>query len=200
MLIHRAPTPLGWPVATLPLAEIARDWSGHALSPPAAFAVAVDPARLWLVAARAVPPALRPHAVPGAFTPELWRWDVAELFVGSRERDAYVELNLAPDGAWWACEFTAPRRRRQAEPLAPPRVRTWAAATADGGWRSALAVPLGVVRDAVGADEGSWCGHVAFVLNPPDARFLTSGDPLTGAPDFHAPAVRRPVVFTAAAG
>ena len=46
-------------------------------------------------------------AEPGEFYEGLWKGDVAELFL-SLPNGNYVEYNFAPNGAWWACEFSAP--------------------------------------------------------------------------------------------
>jgi hypothetical protein len=65
---------------------------------------------------------------PGNFLAELWRHDVAELFIADPASGRYFEFNLAPNGAWWSCEFTAPRvvpRKRTSRCRKSPRFPTW---------------------------------------------------------------------------
>lgn len=192
MLIHRLRRPFAWPAEAIPLAAIERDWHGAPLVPPARWALALDDERLWLLAVRAAPAAVHPAAVPGAFTSDLWRFDAAELFLGRAGDAAYLELNLAPNGAWWSCEFTAPRVRRRARDVPLPGVRTEAAAPDAGGWRAALGVPLAALGEASGLADGT-TANVAFVVAGPTGTFASAAPPPAGPPDFHAPGLRRPV-------
>lgn len=192
MLIHRLATPFTWPARDLPLTAIERDWSGARVDPPPRFAVATDDDRLWLVAARDAPPVPAPHAVPGTFTSDLWWHDVAELFIGRADSDAYAELNLAPNGAWWACAFTAPRVRRHADDVVPDGVLSHAEPTPLGGWRAALGVPHGVVETILGTVRPERA-NVTFVLAGSSPRYCTAAPAPGGAPDFHLADLRVPV-------
>jgi hypothetical protein len=196
MLIHRLLRPPAWPAESVPLARIERDWHGAAVAPPAEFALAVDDDHLWLLARRAAPASTHPHAGAGAFVAGLWRFDVAELFLGRTGDPAYLEVNLAPNGAWWSCEFTAPRRRRHEHDVPLPGVRTHATPSASGGWDAALGVPLAVLRDRIGFDDRS-TANVTFVVDAPAARYLCAAPATAGAPDFHAPGLRTPVRIVA---
>ncbi len=49
-----------------------------------------------------------PESINEAFTEELWLWDVAELFIAGKN-GRYLEVNLAPNGAYWMQGFLAPR-------------------------------------------------------------------------------------------
>ena len=49
----------------------------------------------------------------GEFVEGLWEEDVLELYLANTEEDedAYLELNLSKDGAWWGAHFSSYRRR-----------------------------------------------------------------------------------------
>lgn len=186
MTVIRCAKPLAWGELDLPLFGLARDWNGAAVEPPAAFSVAVDPVRLWFVAAHGRPARLHPAARPGRFTAGLWQHDVAELFVADPASGRYLEFNLAPNGAWWSCEFTGPRVRAEAVEVAFPEVAAFAELAPDGGWVAAMSVPLDLLRARVGFGEGS-VANVTFIVGSPEQRFLSAADLGGGEPDFHRP-------------
>jgi hypothetical protein len=190
MIVHRFGGRLAWPPDALPLTPLGVDWHGETVVPPVAFGVGIDDERLWLVAARAAPASVLPGAAPGAFVPGLWRHDVAELFLGHLDDPAYLELNLAPNGAWWACELTAPRVPRHAHDAPIEGVRTHADAPRPAAWRAGLEIPIEALRARVRFDDRS-TANVAFVLAGSDARYLSAAPPTAGPPDFHAPGLRR---------
>lgn len=184
--------PLEWGALDLPILGIPRDWFGKPVDPPVGWSLAVDHDRLWFVATRQHPAREHPDALPGAFTAELWRHDVAELFLTAPGGGRYLELNLAPNGAWWSCEFTAPRQRAHEGDREWPGVQTHAETQADGSWVAAMSLPLESLRDCL--DFGrSTKANVSFILDSPTQRFL-SVTPLGGdAPDFHQPEAFAPL-------
>ncbi len=186
MTVIRSASPLAWGELDLPLFGVSRDWHGGAVEPAAAFCVALDPRRLWFVAAHGRPARLHPAARPGKFTAELWRYDVAELFVADPVSGRYLEFNLAPNGAWWSCEFTAPRVRTEEVEVPFPEVATFAELAPDGGWVAAMAVPRDLLEARVGFGAGSGL-NVTFIVASPEQRFLTAADLGGGEPDFHRP-------------
>lgn len=186
MTVIRCAKPLAWGELDLPLFGLARDWNGAAVEPPAAFSVAVDPVRLWFVSAHGRPARLHPAARPGRFTAGLWQHDVAELFVADPASGRYLEFNLAPNGAWWSCEFTGPRVRAEEVEVAFPEVAAFAELAPDGGWVAAMSVPLDLLRARVGFGEGS-VANVTFIVGSPEQRFLSAADLGGGEPDFHRP-------------
>ncbi len=59
---------------------------------------------------------------PAAFTDELWRYSVSELFIGGAADGSYLEFEMTPAGHWVALRFAAPRRRAEGyERLSPER-------------------------------------------------------------------------------
>ena len=189
MIVLQSDKPLAWGALDLPLAGVARDWFGKTFEPPPFYALAVDPERLWFVAGHRSPAALHPAARPGVFQAELWRHDVAELFLADPASGRYLEVNLAPNGAWWNCEMTAPRVRASEHDEALPGVETHAELAPDGSWLAAIAMPLVELRERVGFSPETTL-NVTFILGSPTQRFLSATDLGPGQPDYH-----RPVLF-----
>jgi hypothetical protein len=195
MTIFTGRRPLRWGELDVPMLGLARDWSGHPENPPAGFCLAEDGGHLWFVAHHRRPASLHPQARPGAFQAELWKHDVAELFLADPASGRYFEFNLAPNGAWWSCEFTAPRVREEETDIAMPGVAAFADLAPDGSWVAAMALPLDMLRARL--DFGTTTrANVTMILGSPDQRFLTAADLGGGAPDFHRPGSFPQVVFT----
>jgi hypothetical protein len=162
------------------------DWHGARLEPAAGFALVADAERLWWIANHRRPALLHPLGRPGKFQAELWRYDVAELFLADPRSGRYFEFNLAPNGAWWTCEFTAPRVRAEAVDIAMPEVATFSELAADGSWVAAMAVPLDLLRARL--DFGlETRANVTFILESPQQRFISAAALGDGEPDFHRP-------------
>jgi len=178
---------LVWGELDLPLLGITRDWNAEPVNPPAAYSLAVDPHRLWFVATHSQPAHIHPKARPGQFLAELWKFDVAELFLHDSNSGRYLELNLSPNGAWWSCEFTAPRERAHTEDQPWPGVETYAELAPDGGWVAAMTLPLDTLVDRLKLGPAT-TGNVTFILNSPEPQFLSAAPLGDGEPDFHRPA------------
>jgi hypothetical protein len=186
MTIFTSPAPLHWGALDVPLLGIAKDWHGASMAPAAGFSLAADGRRLWFIAHHRAAARLHPQARPGAFQADLWKHDVAELFIADPVSGRYFEFNLAPNGAWWSCEFTAPRVRAEECDIAMPEVATFADMAADGAWVAAMAIPLDLLKARLDFGPRSRA-NVAFVLGSPEQRFLTAANLGGGAPDFHQP-------------
>lgn len=186
MTVFEFADPLEWGTLDLPVSCISRDWAGADVSPAPLFSLAADRERLWFVAGHARAAALHPGARPGMFRAELWKYDVAELFLADPASGRYLEINLAPNGAWWNCEFTAPRVRAEEVDIFLPEVATFADLAADGSWLAAIALPLDVLRARI--DYGPLTkGNVTFILESPQQRYFSANDMGGGEPDFHIP-------------
>lgn len=194
MTVIRSAKPLVWGEMDLPLFGIGKDWYGSEFAPQAAFCVAVDPRSLWFIATHGKAAKIHPAARPGRFTPELWKHDVAELFLSDPTSGRYFEFNLAPNGAWWSCEFTAPRKRAEEVDIVFPEVATFAELAPNGGWVAAMAIPRDLLEARLDFKEASRM-NVTYILNSPEQRFLTVADLGPGEPDFHRPDKFTPVVF-----
>ena len=184
MIIEHKKSPLHWGALDLALFGIESDWYGTQLDVPAAFGLAIDHASFWFVATRRKPAFIHPQARPGVFMPELWKYDVAEFFLRHPASGRYLEFNLAPNGAWWSAEFTAPRVRAYEEDVPVPGVKTYADLAPDGTWVCAASIPLDVLeaRFGFGADTRM---NVTFIVDSPEQKFLTATPAPDGEPDFH---------------
>lgn len=186
MTIFTSPRPLLWGELDIPLLGLVADWHGASVSPPAGYVLAADARRLWFIAHHRKPAELHPQARPGDFQAGLWQYDVAELFLADPASGRYFEFNLSPNGAWWACEFTAPRVREEEADIVMPEVATYADMAADGSWVAAMAIPLDLLQARL--DFGPRTrANVAMILGFPDRIHLSAGDLGGGEPDFHRP-------------
>jgi len=194
MLIEHKHEPLYWGALDLALFGLQTDWYGKPLDVPAAFGMAIDHGSFWFVATRRKPASLHPAARPNQFTPELWKYDVAEFFLSHPESGRYLEFNLAPNGAWWSAEFTAPRVCAHSEDLPMPGVKTFSELAPDGTWMTAVSIPLDVLEARFGFGPESRM-NISFIVDSPDQRFLTATPPPdpVGEPDFHRPDLFQPV-------
>lgn len=188
------PEPLAWGNLDLPLLGILHDWSGRECTPPAAFALSVDGRSLWFLALHAAPPALHPESTPGKFMPGLWNHDVAECFLSDPNGTRYLELNLAPNGAWWSQVFSSPRIPACAENSPISGVETYSELAADGSWVAAMSIPLATLCPLISFGQTSRC-NVNFILGNSPRRFLTAARLLGKSPDFHQPEHFPVVVF-----
>ncbi|MGA0845541.1 MAG: hypothetical protein ACO3RV_03300 [Luteolibacter sp.] len=195
MHIFQAKQPLAWGQLDLPLLGLSRDWDGNAIDPPAAFSLADDGRHLWFVAHHRSPASIHPTATPGRFMPELWQYDCAELFLGDPASGRYLEFNLAPNSAWWSCEFTAPRSRAEEIDIAMPDVATFAELTADGAWLVAMAIPTDLLRARLNYGSTS-TANVTFILGSPNQKFISAANMGDGPLDFHQPEKFPTVSFT----
>jgi hypothetical protein len=187
MLILRAAQPLQWGDLSLPVWGLQRDWFDATLASPMMFSLAEDEQRLWFVAAGKSPAKIHPQARPGAFVAELWRYDCAELFLADPVSGRYFEFNLAANGAWWSAEFLAPRQRAESIDIAFPEVATYAELSPDGGWMSAIAIPVDLLKARLGWSDSSLI-NVTFIVNSPEQQCLTAARLPGEEPDFHQPA------------
>lgn len=186
MTVFTCDEPLEWGSLDLPMFGLARDTDGRPLDPPAGFSLAVDGRCLWFLAHHRAAASIHPRARPGSFQAELWKWDVAELFVADPASGRYFEFNLAPNGSWWSCEFSAPRVREDETDIAFPEVATFADVAADGAWVVAMAIPLDLLEARIGFGPET-AANVTMILGSPDQRFLSATPLGVGPPDFHRP-------------
>ena len=194
MTIFESSRPVRWGEMDLPLLGITRDWHGAELEPPAGYALVADGRHLWFVAHSRQPAELHPEARPGGFVVGLWQYDCAELFLADPVSGRYFEFNLAPNGAWWSCEYTAPRVRVEEVDIAMPEVATFADLAADGAWLAAMALPLDLLRARVDFGPETRV-NVTFMLGGRGQCHASAADLGGGTPDYHRPARFPKVVF-----
>lgn len=165
-------------LASLEHGALTRDWFGEPAPCSISFVVACSPTTLFFGGEVAAPARCEEHLQPGEYTEGLWARDVLELFVGVRDAPAYLELNLAPTGAWWACCFDR-YRQRSAALVAPTRAEV--SAGRGSPWRATLAISLADIAPALDLGRSVVCA----ILGDP-RRFYTTALPPPTQPDFHA--------------
>lgn len=195
MTLFQSAEPLVWGELDVPLYGLIKDWFGETCDPVPGFSLVVDERRLWFIANHRRPAELHPKSRPAGFLAELWRYDVAELFLSDPKSGRYFEFNLAPNGAWWSCEFTGPRVRAEEVDIAMPEVATFANLAPDGSWMAAMAIPLDLLRARLdfGFDTHA---NVTMILESPEQRFFSASNLGPGEPDFHRPETFPKVSFT----
>jgi hypothetical protein len=195
MTVFTSVRPLVWGELDVSLFGLVKDLNGGLLEVPAAFSLVIDAQHFWFIASHRKPAQLHPQARPGAFQTELWKYDVAELFLSDPRSGRYFEFNLSPNGAWWTCEFTAPRIRADSAEIAMPEVATFSELSGDGSWLAAMAIPLDLLRARLDFGTATRL-NLTMILESPKQRFL-SANPLPGEkPDFHQPEYFTQVRFT----
>lgn len=186
---------MAWGDLDVPLLAINQDWYGAVAEPQACYSLIQDQQQLWFVASHRKSAVIHPKAKPGVFREELWKYDVAELFI-SHEGGRYFEFNLSPNAAWWSCEFVSPRQRAEEMEIAMPDVQTYAEIASDGSWLAAMSLPLDLLKARLDFGEHSKA-NVTMILDSPKQRFF-SVVALPGAqPDFHQPEAFSNVRFVA---
>jgi hypothetical protein len=186
MTVYTTSQPLVWGALDVPLFGLLTDLGGQMLKTPAAYAVAMDPLHLWFIASHRQPALIHPQARPGWFQKELWKYDVAELFLADPYTGRYFEFNLAPNGAWWTCEFTAARVRAEEIDIAMPEVATFSDLAPDGSWVAAMAIPRDLLRARLNFGFSSRM-NVTMILESPNQKFVSASSLGGGDPDFHQP-------------
>lgn len=163
-----------------------RDWFGGSVTPPLATSVAVEHSELIFSAKRAGSCLPHPASRENCFQAELWKYDLAEIFFWEPESEAYLEVNLAPTGGWWACWFDQVRVARQGQP-------DFAQVSASGmlsdeGWAASIRLPLSLF-----ANPQTLQYNVTAIVDSPEQRFLSAYELGCTEPDFHRPASFHPL-------
>lgn len=187
MQLFQSDTPLKWGELDLPVLGMKSDWYGRALNPPLGFTLATDATSLWFVATRQVAAICHPDVEPGCFAEGLWEYDVAELFLADPESGAYLEFNLAANGAWWAAKFTAPRVRAGSQPGFESIVSSFWEKNSSEGWCTAMCIPLAFLKKEIGFGNKTTANATA-ILHSPQQTFHSAHQLPGDVPDFHQPA------------
>lgn len=164
---------------------ISREWHGRAVEPPFAYGFSLSPQGLNFRAARAARALVCPAGRSGCFQPGLWRYDTAEFFIARPDASRYLEFNLSPNGAWWACVFSAPRVPDAALEGWRPQAQA-SGCCAGAGWECQALIPIADLR-FVGIDPACCRLAACAILESPSQIFLTTAESPSGEPDFHLP-------------
>lgn len=178
--------------------SIDQDWFGKPLANPARLIFWIDERRFHFLTRASPNPGLsHPGSQPSQYHAELWKYDVAEFFISDPSSGRYLEFNLAPNGAWWSCGFSAPREALSPEPKAIPDVITQTKQEGTS-WFAKASLPLSWLQEHYHFGPDSKI-NATFILASPRQIFLTAARPSEGEPDFHCPAEFLNVEFIALA-
>lgn len=166
---------------------LAYDWDGTAVQPPVGFSMQMGADELVLCAQRAAAAQVRPGSRSGEFTPLLWKYDVAEFFLRGKGVKPYMEINLAPNGAWWAAVFDEPRVDHPGFDAASMPVRSFGRSESSQ-WEAELHLPLAAL-ETLGWELSELHACASAVLRQADGSYrYTSTSMRPGEkPDFHRP-------------
>ena len=160
-----------------------REWFGRSVVPPFGFRFSIEEGEFVFRASRAAA-AWAAEAGEGTFAENLWHRDVAEFFIATASGDRYMEFNLSPRGAWWACLFSGPREVLPVR-LTPDFCRATGECVQQG-WRAQVRVPLASL-ERCGLSLASCRLAAAAILESPKQIFLTTAPVEGPKPDFHRP-------------
>ncbi|MBC8127564.1 MAG: hypothetical protein H8M99_10540 [Gloeobacteraceae cyanobacterium ES-bin-144] len=195
MTIFTSKRPLAWGQLDVPMLGLQKDWYGTPLVPQPAFSLVLDAQHLWFIAHHRKAAIIHPKARPGIFQAELWKYDCAELFIADPVSGRYLEFNLAPNSAWWSCEFTAPLVRDDEVDIPMPDVLSFSEIAADGAWLAAMTMPLDLLEARLNFGSQSRI-NVSMILEYPHQRFISATDLGGEKPHFHQPDRFSQVRFT----
>jgi hypothetical protein len=126
----------------LPRQRYETNWAGARVDFQAEFTLALDSEFLHQKAWCGLEPDCDFSLAAGQFQAELWKRDVAELFVLDPATGLYREWNLSPIGAWWTDRYIAERQRDLSYEAELNGVRTSGEATeGKSGWIAQISIP-----------------------------------------------------------
>lgn len=162
------------------------DWHGRPIQNPPSFLFWLDEDSLHFLARQEGGPGTpHPEGKPGEFRPELWKYDVAEFFLGTPDGRAYLEFNLSPEGAWWSCLFEERLVPGPTQPAPIPGVQA-EGRRATSFWEAAARIPRAWLEKRFPTD-GDLTLNATFILETPEQIFASAADLGEGQPDFHRP-------------
>ncbi len=173
--------------------SLSKDWEGQSLKAPAVFRVRSTEKALFFEVCFPSEARSKPGSSYGSFEEELWEYDVAELFIttSSRGSSQYLEMNIAPNGAWWACWFNGVRAlseqkvEQEAFSVCQEVFGKGAGLSFSVEWASLVKV-LGPLVDLR--------YNVTWILESPESRYLSLAEIPKEKPDFHQPDSFLPLV------
>lgn len=162
--------------------HIAQDWFG-ASCPENHFSLSISGNNVGFeTEVKASPPSTFP-AKSGEYFEGLWEYDVAELFIAADKGERYIEINLAPNGAWWLMTFSAPRQRLADLRIDLHDIKTESTLTKQA-WKASLCIPLGLLQNILQTDNMRF--NVTYILGEP-RQHLSYCKLQSAKPDFHIP-------------
>lgn len=175
------------------------DWFGRQLNHPLVFHLSLSDNFFSIKAmrrspARAVDGLLLPGTISSkGFVEGLWLGDVVEVFFGL-PGERYLELNLSPDGRWWAQRFKSYRDRAEEEPILDEEkllVKT-TFENKGGDWKVSGCFPRAWLELG---NETEIRMNVCAIFGEEPRSFCSFHPPSQKEPDFHLSVLRKPVVL-----
>jgi len=158
------------------------DWFGDSLSQSARCDLSLEKDTINFLALIANGLQSHPHAIPHTVTEDLWKHDVIELFFTGRS-GYYLEINLAPNAAWWTQWFSAPRK----VDLSLPKIHATTTREQSDSKASSLTLSL-KLTDLTPLGEFEYVRwNATYICNSPDQQFASIADLPGKTPDFHQP-------------
>ncbi len=186
MKIFRTSKKLAWGGLDIPLMALEKDWHQIPMAEPSVFSLAQDPDCLWFVSIFQKNSISHPGSKPQAFTAELWKYDVAELFISNPATGEYLEFNLAPNAAWWACKFRDERQAAEVQPDHVKFIRTHGDGSSAENTVVAMEIPLILLETEIQFAADSKV-NITFIRNTPQHRYLSASILPGVEPNFHQP-------------
>ena len=156
------------------------DWFQNPVLPSVRGQILSQGDTLTFTASRTAAANSHPDSQPGQFFEGLWQHDVAEVFFLEPESGRYLEVNLAPNGAWWACWHSGARVRQKRQPDFS-KIEAHGL-TNEHRWEASIHLPT-----ALFASVATLRFNMTFVLNSPKQSFLSLAQLPGKQPDFHQP-------------
>lgn len=171
----------------LPKISIGHNLNRQPINSSLEMALVLDLTRLYFYAKVPIEGGVTtiPHHEPQAFIEGLWDGEVSELFIASKNTSHYIEINLAPQAAWWFCEFSNYRVR---SPFTLPidDVVTFYASTTEY-WEACV----GILRNSLPNwifEENEISGNLTACLSGDNRQLISLAKlPIVNKPDFHSP-------------
>ena len=175
-------------INTLSWSPLTHDWFGQVARNKFCFKLAVDKSNLYFQVMSDSKPWYFTEYSPQTYQPELWKRDVAELFLKDKSSNSYQEFNLAPNACWWTQVFESYRSVSNKNFLASPPIQ--AESNLDGSWQALMTIP----HCQVFKNLDQLLGNITFVQGDPQ-KFYSWGKSQKSKPDFHDPVLMNDFVF-----
>lgn len=186
MQIFTSEKPLEWGKLDLPIMGLTTDWFGEKLDPPSTFTLARDDDFLWFISISPHSAPIHPCASPNQFTPELWKYDVAELFLANPMTGEYLEFNLASNGAWWASKFSSVRKPSGQQPEFITQIRPYHDSTGTQHHVAGLQIPVIFLKKEIDFND-STTANITIIRDSPSHRYFSASKLSGPQPNFHQP-------------
>lgn len=192
--IFQSAKKLTWGHLDIPLLGIRHDWHRTPMNPPSVFSLAQDDDALWFIAVFPANNSPHPEAKPHAFTEELWKYDVAELFIADPVSGAYLEFNLAANAAWWACKFSEIRTPSADQPDFTSQIETHSDGSGSSQTIAAMRISLKFLKFEIDFGPNS-TANITIIRDTPFHRYLSASKLPGPEPDFHQPKHFAPINY-----